>query len=199
LEFNVIAKFLTQEHNENSTTKYGTSLAASFPESLVAEFSPRQWAYGGQFFAEDGRAVFNSTENAKALTNYIESFAYSTPGSVNNTIVQQVEDFYNGETAMLVTYLMYASDIADRFKSKVIGKVGYGIIPGKSPVLAGWNMAINNFSRKKENSLKFVKWACNTDISIPYTIIGGNSPHLAPYKALNTAVNVLRLIFRASR
>jgi multiple sugar transport system substrate-binding protein len=182
LEFNVIAKFLTQEYNENSTTKYGTSLAASFPESLVAEFSPRQWAYGGQFFSEDGRAVFNSTENAKALTNYIESFAYSTPGSVNNTIVQQVEDFYNGETAMLVTYLMYASDIADRFKSKVIGKVGYGIIPGKSPVLAGWNMAINNFSRKKENSLKFVKWACNTDISIPYTIIGGNSPHLAPYK-----------------
>jgi multiple sugar transport system substrate-binding protein len=83
---------------------------------------------------------------------------------------------------MIVTYLIYATDIADRFKSKVIGKVGYDIIPGRSPILAGWNLAINNFSMKKENSFKFLKWACGPDISVPYTIIGGNSTHLGPYK-----------------
>jgi multiple sugar transport system substrate-binding protein len=182
LEFNVVSKFFTEEFNENSPTKYGTSLAASFPESLIAEFSPRQWSYGGNFFSEDGRAIFNTTENAKALANYIESFIYSTPQSKNNNITEQVEDFYNGETAMLVTYLMYASDIGDRFKSKVIGKVGYSVIPGQSPVLAGWNMAINNYSKKINTSYKFIKWACSPEISVPYTIIGGNSPHLSPYK-----------------
>lgn len=182
IEFNNIAEFFTKTFNENSPTLYGTSHAASFSDSMVAEFSPRQWSYGGKFFTKDGKAAFNSMENAKALTNYIESFSYASPNSLSNSILNQVEDFYNGDTAMIMTYLNYGAEIVDRFKSKVIGKVGYNIIPGHQPILGGWNLAINNYSSKVNNSYKFIKWVCGSEISLPYTIIGGNSTHVEPYK-----------------
>jgi len=182
-EYNAVARFFTKEHNPDSPTLYGTTLGGKYSSGSVCEFLPRQWAYGGRSFDENGNVVLNNKETLKALKNYCESFLYASPQSTEHWWGEQVEEFCRGEAAMMVLFMSHATDISDRSKSKVVGKVGYDIIPGGMPLLGGWSLGINRSSRKKELAFKFISWACCKELAIPYTILGGSTPCVNLYKS----------------
>lgn len=181
-EFNAIAKFFTLEFNPDSPTLYGTTLGGKFSSGSVCEFLPRKWAYGGVSFDPHGNVKLNSKETIKALTNYCESFKYASPTSTEHWWGEQVEEFCQGKAAMMVLFMSHATDITDRYKSKVVGKVGYDLIPGGCPLLGGWSLGINRCSDRKEEAFKFASWACCKEMAIPYTILGGSTPCVNLYK-----------------
>lgn len=174
-EFNAVARFFTRSYNPESPTSYGTTLGCRFSSAALCEFLPRLWAFGGDVFDSSANVVINSSKAIRALTAYRESFNYANPASKDYWWFEQVDEFANGDTAMMIMYSSYASKLSDRSVSKVIGKVGVGIIPGSSPVLGGWSLCINNNSRNYDAALRFIKWASDKKNAIPMLLLG-NQP-----------------------
>ncbi|HBE80046.1 MAG TPA: hypothetical protein DDW65_20035 [Firmicutes bacterium] len=182
-EYNAVAKFFTKAFNPDSPTQFGTTLGGRYPSGSVCEFLPRKWAYGGSAFDENANVVLNSKETIKALKNYCESYQYASPNSPEYWWDEQVLEFCEGKAAMMVLFISHATDISDRYKSKIVGNVGYDIIPGGIPLLGGWSLGINNNSRKKELAFKFISWACRKELAIPHTILGGSTPCVNLYQS----------------
>jgi multiple sugar transport system substrate-binding protein len=176
VEYNAVAKFFTKKYNPDSPTIFGTTLGGRYPSGSLCEFLPRKWAYGGRTFDENGKVVLDSKETIKALKNYCESYQYASPNSPEYWWDEQVADFCRGETAMMVLFMAHATDITDRSKSKIVGKIGYDIIPGGIPLLGGWLLGINKSSLKKDLAFKFISWACSKKLAIPRMILGGLTP-----------------------
>ena len=183
VEYNAVAKFFTKEHNPDSPTQFGTTLGGRYPSGSLCEFLPRKWAYGGRTFDENANVVLNSKETVKALKNYCKSYQYASPGSPEYWWDEQVSEFCEGKSAMMVLFMSHATDINDRYKSKIVGKVGYDIVPGGTPLLGGWSLGINNNSRKKDLAFKFISWACRKELAIPHTILGGSTPCVNLYQS----------------
>ncbi|HHW47392.1 MAG TPA: extracellular solute-binding protein [Clostridiaceae bacterium] len=182
LEFNAVAEFFTKAYNPDSPVEYGTSVPAAYSELLAPELLIRLWAYGGEIFNKDNKVVINSEKNIKALKNFLYTLNFTNPGFLNYSIEKTVYDFYTGKTAMLISYAVYISEINNRFKSKIVGKIGYEQIPGRSPILGGWSLGISPHSRKKEEALKFINWACGKEICVYCTILEGQSPIVDLYR-----------------
>jgi multiple sugar transport system substrate-binding protein len=182
LEFNAVAEFFTKKCNPDSPVEYGTSVATAYFEMLAPELFIRSWAYGGQVFNKDNKVVIYSQENIKAFTNFCKTLDFTSPDVLNYNIERTTYDFYMGKTAMLINFCSYITEINDRFKSKIVGKIGYEKIPGKSPVLGGWSLGLSPHTQKREEAFKFINWACGKDICTYFTILEGQSPLVDLYK-----------------
>lgn len=182
-EFNAIASFFTRSINQESPVEYGTTLGASFSSGAVCEFLPRMWSYKGKPINENGKVDLYSRETVHALENYIESFKFSPPGSEDNWWDEQVTDFSQGRTAMMILFVAHATDITNREKSKIVGKIGYAPIPGNNPILGGWSLGINQYSKKQDLAFDFLSWVSGRELAIPHTILGGATPSMSLYKS----------------
>lgn len=182
-EFNLIAKFFSRGFNPDSPVDYGTTLGGAYYNGALCEFLPRMWAYGGKAFDEYGNIVINSREIARALKNYIESYKYASPESLEHLWDEQVEEFSSGKAAMMILFVAHATELTDRKKSQVVGKVGYALVPGGKSTLGGWSLCINTRSERKDEAFSFIKWATCSELAIPYTILGGATPSINLYKS----------------
>lgn len=182
-EFNTVAKFFTKEFNSESPTQYGTTLGGRYSSGAVCEFLPRQWAFGGNCFDSRGKVTINRPESIRALKNYAESFQYASPSSPDDWWGEQVKTFCDGQAAMMVMFMSHATDITDRYLSKVGGKIGFSMVPGGAPLLGGWSLGINKNSKNADSAYEFLSWTCNPKTAIPYTILGGSPPSLDLFKS----------------
>ena len=193
-EFNLIAEFFTQEYNDKSPVKYGVSLASGKSIYSVIDFLNRLWAYDSNVF-ENGKVVINNEKSLAALKSYTRTFKYARPAKINNSWDDVVADFKTGEVAMAVLYDSHAVALNDYSTSPIAGNIGYSLIPGKSPVLGGWSLALNKYSQNKQKTLEYILWACGSKNAIPYSLLGGTTARepfyhrgeldsLYPWKAL---------------
>ncbi|HHV12221.1 MAG TPA: extracellular solute-binding protein [Clostridiales bacterium] len=180
-EFNGTAEFFTRSYNPKSPTEYGTSFAGIIDEELAPEILIRLWSYGGKIWDKYNRACLNSPENAKAFHSILRTVKYTGQSPFEVSIQQTVSDFCHGKTAMLITYTEYAAQISESIHKKIIGRVGYEPLPGKTPVSIGWNFGLNPFSTKTEMAYLYFNWLCKHDTSYYMTILDGQSPVIAPY------------------
>lgn len=175
VEFNSIAKFFTKEFNDNSPVTYGVTMAAKSPTYVTNEFCPRKWAYNARAFDEQGNVVINSSEALNAVKNFVQSYNFAPPWAINNNWDDEINDFCTGKVAMFIQYESHSTRINTELAHELKGRIGYDIIPGGNPLLGGWSLVINNNSEKKESALEFLKWACGSDIAIPYAVLGGTT------------------------
>ena len=183
VEFNAVARFFTKKYNPESPVEYGTTLGANELTSAVCEYLPRLWAFKGELFSREGVPLNPNRPAEMALQNYAESFNYAAPGSVNHHWSEQVAQFNQGMSAMMVMFVAHAMDVGRKRQSNIAGKVGYGLIPGKNPIMGGWSLAINKNSTQPEGAFQFIEWATGKDLAIPYSILGGTTPCLDFYKS----------------
>ena len=106
---------------------------------------------------------------------------YASENSCDNWWDEQVKEFCAGDTAMMILFNAHATDITDRSKSNVVGKIGFDFIPGNISLFGGWSLAINKKSNRQQQAFQFIKWSCSNEIAIPYTILGNCSPCNAVY------------------
>ena len=55
----------------------------------------------------------------------------------------------------------------------MIGSIGYHLIPGRTPLLGGWSLGINQHSSNKEEAFQFLKWTCEEQTANYTTLLGG--------------------------
>lgn len=132
-------------------------------------------SYGGSLFNQHGNVCLDSDHSLKAYINFVRSIKNAKPDYRTATDISVVEDFLNGETAMLISYPSFLSDVTDLRKNSIVGSIGYHLIPGRSPLLGGWGLGINSHSNKKEEAFEFIKWTCDEQITNYSSLLGGLS------------------------
>lgn len=180
-QFNTLAKFFTRSYNPDSPVPYGHAMSISYPEQLVCELMPRIWDYDGDLYNSQNGIVMKTHAIKKGVCNLLEAVRYSTPDFLSDRPCDTVQHFVAGETAMVCTFYNYATDIVERSNSSIINDFDYTTLPGSS-VMAGWCLGITNNSKKAEHAFKFIKWASGSEIAIPHTILGGQSPNMSVYR-----------------
>jgi multiple sugar transport system substrate-binding protein len=105
---------------------------------------------------------------------------YGPPGVVQFNWNECQSLFVLGKAAMWLDGIGFALPMEDPAKSKVVGKVGYGVMPAgpkaQHSALFGDGMAISAFTKKKEAAWLYVQWATNKEMQARNLIGGYGSP-----------------------
>jgi multiple sugar transport system substrate-binding protein len=177
-EFNAIAEFFT---SKTDAISYGISVSAVYDECLAPEIYMRLRAYGSRLFDKNGKVIFDNPQTLKAYINFKQAIRFAKPNYLSATDVSTVNDFLQGETAMLISYPAFLTDVTDLRKSSMIGSIGYSLIPGRAPLLGGWSLGINKQSTKKDEALELIKWTCDKQIGNYFALLGGQSAITSTY------------------
>ncbi len=172
-EFNIVARFFTRAFNPDSPVEYGVALGARHYIGAVSEFVPRLWAYGGSVLDGKGGIAIDSRQAVEALHNYIESLSYSSPDCLIDWQDGQIQRFTAGKAAMMTIFTAMAEHLVHRDESRVVGKVGYALLPGGSPVLGGWALGIRKGSPQIDAAVEWIRWITSDRMAVPHTVLGG--------------------------
>ena len=181
-EFNSVARFFTREFNPASPVEFGTSCPGIMAEEFCPEVYIRLWGHNGALFSNNNEPELASKHNVRAFENLFETQRYAPRSFFETSIIDTVEDFYSGKTAMLITYTEYATKIMDAINRNISGKLGFTFIPQRTPISTGWNLGVNPFSSKKELAYTFFRWLYRKDVNYYLTILDGQSTSIYPYE-----------------
>lgn len=175
-EYNAVASFFTRS---TDAVDYGVSVAAAYNECFAPELYFRLHAFQSQIIGPDGLPAFDNPQTLKAYINFKRTIQLAKPDYLRATDVSIVDDFLRGDTAMLITYPAFLSNVTDlRENSSVIG---YSYVPGRRPLLGGWSFGISRASARREQALAFLTWTCGEAISNYFTIMGGQTAISSTY------------------
>jgi multiple sugar transport system substrate-binding protein len=142
---------------------------------------------GGRFFnPQTMKAEINNAIGVRAMTQIVKEVKASPPGIQKLDFLSSWGLWLNGKTAMIYAWPPtgrisenYAQrDKAFAFlpKSKVVGKVGYALMPGKNGEHAGsFVQCVSADSKNKEAAFLYALWCTSPSISLqrvmlPYTL-----------------------------
>lgn len=179
-EFNNIAKFFTQNYRAESPVPYGVSISGVLT-SIDPEILTRLWAFGGSPWDSYGYPSLNTPANRNGFLSVKETFQYAHPDSLHRSLEQAMEDFINGQSAMLITFTEFASKIAAMNRNTLFNKVGYYKIPGNATVACGWSFGMNPFTPKRDAVFKYFSWLNRQSTSYFMTVLHGASQCMDSY------------------
>ena len=121
---------------------------------------------GAETVSKDGRLLTTSDDAIWAAELYKKlNKDFAPPGVVGFNWNECQTTFAQGRAAMWIDGIGFAPPLEDPTKSKIVGKVGYGVVP-KGPkahhtALFGDGMGITTASTKKEAAWLYCQWATN--------------------------------------
>jgi len=159
------------EHETNGAPSggkvYGYVMRAAQGNAAVADFMPIFWAFGGEMFDASGQATVNSPEGIAALKFMIELGKYSPPSYASFNADEVGAHLLQGTAAMSINWPAWISSFNDASKSKVIGKMEFGQMPGaQNPgraEIGNWLIAIPRAAKNTEAAMDFLLWATSTE------------------------------------
>ncbi|HEX3632347.1 MAG TPA: sugar ABC transporter substrate-binding protein [Casimicrobiaceae bacterium] len=122
--------------------------------------------YGGAFIDKGGRLMTDSPEAIEAAKMYQTLLAkYGPQGVAGYNWNESQSLFLQGKAAMWLDGIGFAQPLEDPTKSRIVGKVGYGVMPAgpKQQVSALFadGEGISTFSKKKGPAWFYLQWASN--------------------------------------
>ena len=122
--------------------------------------------YGGAFIDAKGKLLTDSAEAIEAAKMYQTLLAKSGPPGVAGFNWNEAQTlFLQGKAAMWLDGIGFAQPLEDPTKSRIVGKVGYGVMPAgpKAQVSAlfGDGEGISASSKKKGPAWYYLQWASN--------------------------------------
>jgi multiple sugar transport system substrate-binding protein len=146
---------------------YGYVMRAAQGNAAVADFMPIFWAFGGEMFDPIGQPTVNSPEGIAALKFMIELGKYSPPGYASFNADEVGAHLLQGTAAMSINWPAWISSFNDASKSRVVGKMEFGQMPGaKNPgraEIGNWLIAIPRESKNTDAAMDFLLWATSTE------------------------------------
>ena len=121
---------------------------------------------GGAFIDAKGKLTTDTPEAIDAAKMYQTLLAKYGPQGVAGFNWNEAQSlFLQGKSAMWLDGIGFAQPLEDPTKSRIVGKVGYGVMPAgpKAQVSAlfGDGEGISTFSKKKGPSWFYLQWASN--------------------------------------
>jgi multiple sugar transport system substrate-binding protein len=162
------------------TRKQGDTLAGKKlerPYYGTAEYGARGFSYGwflgrfasagGIYFDANMNPMINTPAAVDALQNMVDSFKFSPPDVLSYGYEELKNAFLNGDIAMVVQWSDVGKKTADPQLSKVVGKVGFALVPGtevngtvqhRTPMPVGRVLAVPATSKNKEAAYWVAKY-----------------------------------------
>lgn len=158
---------------------YGYVMRAAQGNAVVADFMPIFWAFGAEMFDGGGRPTVNSPEGIAALKFMLELGKYSPPGYQSFNADEVSAHLLQGTAAMSINWPAWIGAFSDPAKSKVIGKMEFGVMPGAKNVgraeIGNWLIAIPRDANNKEAAFDFLLWATSPE-QMKRSALRGNPP-----------------------
>lgn len=172
-----IAQWINQKVKEGVITevKYGTGHQAKQHDSLMNDFSNILVSFGGEYFQAEnlgsigtenpGKSLLTSPEATAAAEFYNKLLKEAAPGSTSWDWSGLAEGYAAGEIAMAPEWHEFASMFENPESSKVVGKVGWTILPkgpkGRGNMYGGTGIGINKYisDNDKKAAWLFLIWA----------------------------------------
>lgn len=184
-QYEDLAEFFTRKKGDTLGSEilnedfYGTTLQLKRHPCSFYELTNFIYSFGGSFFDKDGNSMITSEENIEALTYYLNLKNYSPKGVTQFTWDDALAQMQQGKIAMTIMWSDAPSALDDPEQSKVVGKVGYSLVPIKKgidkkvSVFGGWAFLINDKSKYKKEAYDFVQWACSEETQLKWAKQGG--------------------------
>ncbi|MEJ2264398.1 MAG: sugar ABC transporter substrate-binding protein [Anaerolineales bacterium] len=161
---------------------YGIALPAGQNIATVNFFSTFLWQNGGDYFACDGKVVFDESQALEALRRWQAMTKYAPPGFTTWGYPEQIEAFVNGRVAMA----MYAGRLGVQLAEtnpELADKVTVIFPPwGNLRVTLGvWSrFAIASGTKNQVEAKNFLRWLVSGDRLLRYdsTLPGHMIPSL---------------------
>ena len=158
---------------------YGYVMRAAQGNAAVADFMPIFWAFGGEMFDATGQPTVNSPEGIAALRMMLALGKYSPPGYASFNADEVGAHLLQGTAAMSINWPAWISSFSDPAKSRVIGRMGFGQLPGaKNPgraEIGNWLIAIPREARNGDAAMDFLIWATSAE-QMKRSALRGNPP-----------------------
>lgn len=158
---------------------YGFVMRGRKGDPVVTQFYPILRSYGGRIFDDDWKVVLNKENSVAALKMLLNLKDYAPPGAAAYDAAERSREVAAGRGAMATIWPAEITDIIEnRDVSKVVGKMGYTLIPAgpegkRGPLMGNWLLAIPITSTNKYWAYEFIKWATSKTIQRYYTVGGG--------------------------
>ncbi len=122
--------------------------------------------YGGGFVDAKGKLLTDTPEAIESAKMYQTLLAKYGPQGVSGFNWNESQSlFLQGKAAMWLDGIGFAQPLEDPTKSRIVGKVGYGVVPAgpKAQVSALFadGEGISPFSKKKGPAWFYIQWASN--------------------------------------
>ena len=158
---------------------YGYVMRAARGNSAVADFMPIFWSFGAEMFDANGQPTVNSQEGIDALKFMVELGEYTPPGYTSFNATEVSAHLLQGTAAMSINWPAWISAFSDPAKSKVVGKINFGVMPGaRAPgraEIGNWLIAIPKASRNLDAAFEFLLWSTAED-QMKKSALSGNPP-----------------------
>lgn len=169
-EFKQVAEFFTRDtNNDGRNDLFGTVVMGKNFPSLVGDVTPYLRGHGGDWIDKNFKPIINTPESLAGLKYYYDLFAtlkVTPPGCATYAWDEEIADFQNGRLAMMIIWPNHSVGLEDPKVSKVAGEIGYAVVPGQSPVVGGWAVAIPAKAKNPEASFVFINWLLSDKIAL---------------------------------
>lgn len=143
---------------------YGVALRGQ-RSPLITQFSSFLYSYGGDFFnAKTRKATVNTPEALAAIEMYGKLLKNCGPeGALNMSWPQASAIFAQGKAAFWLDASSLYQNVLDPAKSTVADRTGVAPFPAgpagsKMYNITQWSLAVNNGSKQKDESWKFLEY-----------------------------------------
>jgi multiple sugar transport system substrate-binding protein len=158
---------------------FGYVMRAARGNSAVADFMPIFWSFGAEMFDAAGKPTVNSPEGINALRFMLELGKYAPPGYASFNASEVSAHLLQGTAAMSINWPAWISAFNDPARSKVLGKVSFGTLPGAKAEgraeIGNWLIGIPRGARNTDAAFEFLLWATAAD-QMKKSALTGNPP-----------------------
>lgn len=171
---------MAKENVGKGGTKYGIVFQGNQYEGLVCDALELIGSNGGSVL--EGDKVTIDTPQAVAGLQYLIDLVKIAPPGVTTYQEEDARNVFQQGEAIFMRNWPYAWSLVNGDDSPVKGKVGIAPIPrGKdgevgTPVLGGWNLGINKYSKHPEEAWKFIEFVTSEEGQKVTALEGGNLP-----------------------
>lgn len=150
---------------------------------------PRFFSYGGQYFDKDMKPLINTKPGVRALEEMVRTFEYYPPGVLLFESEEPKTMLIKGEVPMLVSWTSTGKRVGDPNQSLIIGKAGFGVIPGHQingkifrvvPNTGGRSFAVSKYSQVKDATMRVLEYISAPENSL--TIVMNPKTIMDPWR-----------------
>src|SRR5574341_1790136 len=148
-----------------------------------ANATPWAWviyAMGAEYLTPDRKSAINTPAWVKSMDWYAGMLRqFSPPGVVNFNWYECSSAFMQGQVGIYYDGVNFANQFEDKEKSKIVGKVGYAVLPagpaGHFSPIFGNAVAISSQSKNPGPAYFFAQWATTKQSAVKELLAGVGS------------------------
>jgi len=165
---------------DKSTNTYGF-VARGLKNANVPVWTTLMLGYGATPLGPDGKLRTTSDEAVEAAKLYQRLMTKSAPAGISGfNWAESQSAFLQGKVGMWLDGVGFAPPLEDPQKSRVVGKVGYGVMPkgpkAQAAATTGDGIAVTAASQKKEAAYLFCQWVISKEMGARLLQAGAGVP-----------------------